>query len=93
VHIPYMAATRFPGDTSPDVLRRQFALYANMTAADRARSVSQVTLYVNELAMAGLRHRHPSASEDELQLRRAVIRIGEDLVARAYDWHAPRNGA
>ena len=88
-----MSATRFPDDTSPEVLRRQFALYSTMTVAERARGVSQLTLFVNQLAMVGLRRRHPSAPENELFLRRAALRIGEELVERAYGWRAPRNGA
>jgi hypothetical protein len=41
------------------------------------------------LALAGLRERFPEADERELLLRLAVLRLGADLVWRAYGWRAP----
>lgn len=82
-----------PADTAPDVLAKQFELYRQMTPAEKAAGVRALTLAVNTLALAGLRQQHPGASESELQLRLAARRLGEDLVARAYQWRPPRDGA
>ncbi len=38
------------------------------------------------MAMAGLRSRHPQASEEELRLRLAALRLGRDLMVRAFGW-------
>lgn len=64
-----------------------------MTPAEKARRVDELTKGACLLALAGLRKRHPEASEGELLLRLAVLRLGAPLVARAYGWSEPRDGA
>lgn len=64
-----------------------------MSSSERADGVRALTLAVNELALAGLRARYPSADEPELRLRLAVRRLGEDTVAQAYGWRAPPDDA
>ena len=71
-------------DTSTDVRRVQQALYALMTPAERLRRMSQLTLAVNELALAGLTARYPDESRQGLLLRLARLRLGDDLVDRVY---------
>jgi hypothetical protein len=80
-------------DTSPDIATRQVELYRLMSPAQKARRVSDLTSGACHLAVAGLRQRHPSASEPELLLRLAVLRLGAETVARAYGWVVPRDGA
>jgi hypothetical protein len=84
--------TARPADTTPEAWAKQFELYRRMTPAQKARLVREVTLAANALALAGLRQRHPDAGESELLLRLAVLRLGEELVARAYGWRPPRDG-
>ncbi|HKI94089.1 MAG TPA: hypothetical protein VJ992_02245 [Gemmatimonadales bacterium] len=52
-----------------------------------------LTRAANLVAVAGLRTRFPAASEDELLLRLAALRLGPELVERAYGWRAPADGA
>ena len=80
-------------DTSPDARRVQLELYALMSVADRARRVSDLTAAANAWSLAGLRRRHPGATERELLLRLAVLRLGEAAVVRAYGWRPPRDDA
>lgn len=84
--------TARPADTTPEAWAKQFELYRRMTPAQKARLVREVTLAANAFALAGLRQRHPNANEAELLLRLAVLRLGEELVARAYNWRPPRDG-
>lgn len=58
--------------------------YAEMSFADKAECVRSVTLAANQMALAGLRLRHPNASEHELLLALARLRLGDDLVERVY---------
>ena len=88
-----MRASTTLTDTSPDALAVQIELYRRMTPAEKADRLRALTLAVNTLALAGLRQRHPKADERELQLRLAVLRLGEELVARAYHWQLPRDGS
>ena len=58
--------------------------YAEMSFAERAECVRAVTLAANQMALAGLRLRHPDASEGELLLALARLRLGDELVDRVY---------
>ena len=78
------AHTGDASDTSPDALRVLAAWYARMTPAEKLRRVQELTMTVNELALAGLRLRHPAESRCALLLRLARLRLGDDVVAAAY---------
>jgi hypothetical protein len=91
VHIPTVAFR--PADTTPEAWATQFDLYRRMSPADKARLCREITLAANAFALAGLRQRHPGASERELRLRLAALRLGADLVECAYHWRAPTDGA
>lgn len=58
--------------------------YAEMSLAEKAERLRAVTLAANRMALAGLRLRHPGASEGELLLELARLRLGDDLVKRVY---------
>ena len=71
-------------DTAPDVERRQIERWRQLSAADKAAIISGLTAAVYEMALAGVRHRHPDASPREQFLRLAVITLGPDLASQAY---------
>lgn len=62
-------------------LRRR---YAGMTLVEKAECVRAVTRAANEMALAGLRLRHPAASRGELLLELARLRLGNEIVERVY---------
>ena len=51
-----------------------------MTAAEKPRRVQDPVESTARLALAGLRARHPDASRQELLLRLARIRLGDQTV-------------
>lgn len=55
-----------------------------MTPAEKLMRMRDLTIAVNELALAGLAARHPAESRPELLLRLARMRLGDDLVDRVY---------
>jgi hypothetical protein len=55
-----------------------------MSPSDKARTVTALARATQELSLAGIRRRHPRASERECQLRLAAIKLGHDLVVRIY---------
>lgn len=63
--------------------------YARMTPAEKAARVVDLTRTACLMALAGLRRRHPAATEPELLLRLAALRLGAETVWRAYGWRAP----
>jgi hypothetical protein len=71
-------------DTTADVERRQIEAWRRMSAAEKLRLVSEATEAVTRLALAGIRRRHPEASERECFLRLAAIRIGVENTRRMY---------
>jgi hypothetical protein len=71
-------------DTSTDVRTMLRKLYASMTPGEKLRRMSELTLAANQLSLAGLVARHPQESRRELLPRLARLRLGDDLVDRAY---------
>ena len=90
---PHLAGGRERGvlaaDTSPAAERLQVELWRRMSSVDKARLVDDLTRTADELALAGIRMRHPRASERECRLRLAVLKLGPDLAVRAYPEAAP----
>ena len=66
-------------DTSSAMERLQIDLWRRMTPLDKARAVRQLTRATQALALAGIRQRHPHASERECRLRLAVLKLGPRL--------------
>ena len=73
-----------PRDTSPDADSAQFQLLRRMTPQQRAEIMTALTFAVQDLAMAGVRQRFPGESEDQLRLRLAADRLGENAVRRIW---------
>ena len=62
----------------------QVALWARMSSTEKAKTVGAVSRTVRELSLAGIRRRHPSASENECRLRYAILTLGRSLALEAY---------
>jgi hypothetical protein len=71
-------------DTSPDIERRQVESWRQMSAAQKAETVTGLTRAAYAMTCAGVRHRHPDSSSREHFLRVAVIVLGPDLARLAY---------
>ena len=71
-------------DTTVDVEQRQVDLWRRLSPAERLQMVSDTSRAVTMLALAGIRLRHPQASERECFLRLAAIRLGVAAVRRIY---------
>ena len=77
-------------DTSPEAEQRQVALWRGMTKLEKARLVSSASRAVQLLSLAGIRRRHPRATEEECLLRLARIKLGPEAFALAYPEVAAR---
>lgn len=55
-----------------------------MSPAEKAALITGLTQAARAMALAGIRERHPDASEREQFLRLAIITLGADLARRAY---------
>lgn len=79
-----MAQTSLTLDTSPEIERRQVESWRQMSAAQKAATVTGLTRAAYAMTSAGVRHRDPDASSRQHFLRVAVIVLGPDLARRAY---------
>jgi hypothetical protein len=71
-------------DTTADIEQRQIDAWRRLSSVERMRLVSDTTRAVMALALAGIRTRHPQASDRECFLRLAAIRLGADTTRRVY---------
>lgn len=71
-------------DTSPDAEAVQIEIYRRMSASRKLELVEEANRTARELALAGLRRRHPEAGPEELFRRLMDLLLGEDLAAKAY---------
>ena len=71
-------------DTAPAIERLQIEAWRRMSPLDKARCVDALSRQVQALALAGIRHRHPQASERECFLRLAAIKLGRERTIQLY---------
>jgi hypothetical protein len=71
-------------DTAVEIEARQIEAWRRMSPAERLQVVRDATRAVTDLALAGIRHRYPHASERECFLRLAAIRLGVATTQRIY---------
>jgi hypothetical protein len=53
---------------------------------EKARIIDQLARADDHLARVGTRHRWPAATEDEIRLRTAAIRLGASVVREHLGW-------
>ncbi len=71
-------------DTSPEAQRVQDDIYRRMSPARKYHLVFQTYEMGRQLAMAGLRMRHPQATEEELWRLWAQQHLGRELFEKVY---------
>jgi hypothetical protein len=71
-------------DTSLEAERIQVELWRKMSPLQKVRVISDISRTVEQLALAGIRLRHPEASERECFLRLAILKLGRELACRVY---------
>ena len=71
-------------DATPGALRTQVEVYRGMSAGEKLETVFDAYRTGRELALAGLRMRHPEADEDELWRLWAKQHLGCQLFEAVY---------
>lgn len=71
-------------DTSADANRAYFAALRQMTGAERAQAVLELSELTLETARAGIRARHGDYDETRVHLALCRLTLGDDLFRRAY---------
>ena len=71
-------------DTTRAAEDEQVRRWREMSSIEKARLITDLSQAADELALAGIRHRHPTASSIECFLRLAILKLGEELACRVY---------
>ncbi|UYN89355.1 MAG: hypothetical protein KIT08_09675 [Anaerolineales bacterium] len=77
-------------DTHPAIEAMQIRTLRETPGWRKMQMVAALTRASRQLALAGLRQRHPDASPAELQRRLAGLLLGEELATRYYGKHPDR---
>jgi hypothetical protein len=71
-------------DTAPEARRVQYDLYRRMSSARKFQLIFATYEMGRQLALAGLRMRHPEASREELWRLWARQHLGTELFEKVY---------
>jgi hypothetical protein len=55
-----------------------------MSPAEKAQLITSLCRMADAMAVTGIAHRHPGASERECFLRLAALKLGRELAERVY---------
>jgi hypothetical protein len=78
-------------DTSPEALEVWIQALRRMTDGQRACIALSLSGQAIRLSESGIRAMYPHASEREVFLRAAALRLPRDLMIRAYGWDPEGN--
>ena len=73
-------------DTAPHAREVWMDVLRSKTPGERIAIAFNLTELALRMAESGVRARHPGASEREVFLRCAALRLPRDLMIRAYGW-------
>lgn len=73
-------------DTDSEVSDLVAECWRGLSPAQRLQLVTELTDAAEQLSLAGIRLRHPDATEEEVRLRAIAVRLGRELMVAAYDW-------
>jgi hypothetical protein len=73
-------------DTDPRAMEVWLSLLRAKTPGERIMMAFELSEFAVKVAESGVRARHPDASEREIFLRSAALRLPRDLMIRAYGW-------
>jgi hypothetical protein len=73
-----------PADTTPEAARVQFEIYRRMSPDRRLELAFEMSQFLRDVVVAGVRSRHPEFSEEQVRLAVIRLTIGEELFRQAY---------
>ena len=73
-------------DTDPRVLEVWMDMLHAKTPGERILMTLEMSDFAFRLSESGVRERYPAASEREVFLRAAALRLPRELMIRAYGW-------
>jgi hypothetical protein len=80
-------------DTDPRAREIQLEILRKKSPEERLLMALRMSDFAFRVSEAGVRARYPDASEREVFLRAAALRVPRDLMIRAYGWDPDEHGA
>jgi len=63
-----------------------FEHYRGLPVHEKVRIAMDLTRQADEIALVGIRERHPNSSDREQRLRLAALKYGRELMVKAFGW-------
>lgn len=79
-------------DTSYEAEQRQILRLREMSLAERFSLLRSLILFTDSVSRAGIRLRHPEASDEAVALHAAALRLDAQTMRDVYDWDPERMG-
>ncbi len=73
-------------DTSPNIQEILIAGYRRMSPQQKLKRVSELTIAVQQLALARIRKQYGEISERDQRLRLAALWLDRDTMIRVFHW-------
>jgi hypothetical protein len=73
-------------DTHPAIEALRIEGFRRMTPAQKFAQVASLTRNVRDLAIAGIRMRHPGIGDRDARIRLAAMTFDRTVLARAFGW-------
>lgn len=80
-------------DTSIEADRLMFDLLRRMTPGEKLRRIGELGALANAFAEAGIRARHPGATDHEVKMRIAAQSIDRETMIKAFGWDPVEKGS
>jgi hypothetical protein len=79
-------------DTPPQIQKILIEGYRKMSPQQKLKRVAELTLAVQQLALARIRRQYGDISERELHLRLASLWLDSETMKRVFNWDPQKEG-
>lgn len=79
-------------DTHPEIEKIMVEKLRKWTAAEKLIQVASLIQAADQMALVGLRKRYPNATERELQLRLAALKLDRETMIKVFNWDPKEKG-
>jgi hypothetical protein len=90
--ITMVTIDKIPNDTDEATEQVYLKLLREAPPWRKAAMITSLTRACQELAVAGIRMRHPNESEQEIRMRLAALWLDRELLMRVFHWDPAHEG-
>jgi hypothetical protein len=87
-----ISAGKAPKDTSKEAEQAYLKMLRKVPLWRKVAMIDSLTKACQEMAVAGIRMRHPNASEEEIKIRLAALWLEREIMIRIFHWDPALEG-